>query len=157
MIDLVIFPGCISILKAGSGIYWIYWISLTHKHFPTLHHSPSVLQVSLFSRSFTNILLAVCLPAQHSVFSHVLSACLFLILSLISILLSMSWRQIGRSQPGSCVLLVLCHRRDTLENPLSICLEELKDALCPGTSGLRVARRGPYRKLHLVHTQLGSR
>lgn len=77
--------------------------------------------------------------------AHILSVCLFPILALISILLSVSWRRIGCSQPGSCVLLVLCHHRGALANPLSICLEELKDALSPGTSGLWVARRGPYR------------
>lgn len=45
--------------------------------------------------------------------------------------LEVDWLQ----PPGSCVLLVRCH-------PLPVCLEELKNAPSPGTSGLRIARRG---------------
>lgn len=94
------------------------------------------------------------LPIQHSQCSLTQILCLSLSVSLSDlILLSMSWRQIGCIQPGSCVLLVLCHNRCSLANPLSICLEELQDALSPETSALRLTRRVLYQKLHSVNTQ----
>lgn len=135
---------------------------LSPSHIPRSHSESfyhCVLQVYLlFSLQlcylvFLTYIFLLSLFSTYSVLSHKFSVCLFLFLSLISILLSMSWRQIGCIQPGSCVLLVLCHNRCSLANPLSICLEELQDALSPETSALRLTRRVLYQKLHSVNTQ----
>lgn len=149
MIALIFYPGWISILEAGISAGSASHINM----FPPFN---------IFSMSFTfsvqlchlllYILFLVCQPLSLSHFwstqcslTHIPSVCLFLILSLISILQSMTWRRIGCNQPSSCVLLVLRHDRGALANLLSICLEELKDALSPGTSGLQVARRSHIR------------
>lgn len=160
VMHLVLCLGYISILDSGIGIY-LQDFCLPHTyHVPTLNHFITVsFRFTCFSLcssatlSFSHTFFSLSLFSTHSVLSHKFSVCLFLFLSLISILLSMSWRQIGCIQPGSCVLLVLCHNRCSLANPLSICLEELQDALSPETSALRLTRRVLYQKLHSVNTQ----
>lgn len=57
------------------------------------------------------------------------------------------WPQL--SQLGSCVLLVLCHDRGALADPLCVCLEELKDALSPGTSSLPSGQKGSVSEIVL--------
>lgn len=157
MMDLLVF--CSINLNFGSGHEHISAGSVPHAKTPSLilpvsFGFSSSLCAALLPLPFSNTSssLSVGLPpspppslplSQHSVFSHTHSLCLSLILSLISILLSMSWRRIDCSQPGSCVLLVLCHHSSALANPLSICLEELKDALSPGTSWPPSHQKGP--------------
>lgn len=53
------------------------------------------------------------------------------------------------SQPGSCVLLVLCHGGGALADLLCVCLEELKDALSPGTFGLPSSQKGSVSEIVL--------
>lgn len=47
------------------------------------------------------------------------------------------------------MLLVLCHNRGALADPLCVCLEELKDAISPGTSGLPSGQKGSMSEIVL--------
>lgn len=159
VMHLVLCLGYISILDSGIGIY-LQDFCLPHTyHVPTLNHFITVsFRFTCFSlcssatSSFSLTFFSLSLFSTQCSLTQIL--CLSLSVSLSDlILLSMSWRQIGCIQPGSCVLLVLCHNRCSLANPLSICLEELQDALSPETSALRLTRRVLYQKLHSVNTQ----
>ena len=97
-------------------------------------------------------LLSVCWPPS-SLLTHILRVRLFLLLPLISILPSASWRRLDRGQPGSCVLLVLRHHSHTWANLQSVCSEELQDALSLSVSTDPPASASPiYKKLHWINT-----
>lgn len=53
--------------------------------------------------------------------------------------------------------LVWCHDRGALADPLRVCLEELKDALSPGTSGLPSGQKGSMSEIVFGQTLTSRR
>lgn len=124
MMDLLFCLGWISILEAGIGIYQLD-LSLIHKHVPTLHHFPCVLQVHLllsmppcYLSFLTYILLPVCRPpslfpfAALSVLSHTFSLSVSFWFSLWSL---SSWACLGGGLATASQAAVCCWSCATTE------------------------------------------
>lgn len=165
MTDLVFLPAWISIFRGSANIYRLNLPVWHTNMFPPLRPSGCLFcSSSTFPSLSVSLTAAAAAPPSLSSstqcsLAHILAVCLFLILPLISILRCLTRRRIGCSSASQAA--VCCWSCATTEallpDPPCACLEELKDALSPGTSGLPTGQKGSVSEIVLgKRTHTGS-